>query len=221
MIDLPPIGSPGVYDVGVLNSFLQTVRSDKQQEVMVLIYNAIALHNLVDDFASSVAMLDHIDQFVLDERDVGKIETTKSLKCLAAWRDMSGREAAMTLYHFKETLEGLCRNAGRIGEINTDSSALRAARARFKSEFPDVDAVRHAMAHRAESTATLENLKANACSGFFQIARVKGRTLNVTRRKQNYSLEIDNDRRRVLAGIANDVLCAFRAIAGDLPRCHE
>jgi hypothetical protein len=75
------------------------------------------------------------------------------------WRQMAGRDAAMSLFHFQRTLEALRQKALREGTTlrkGVDFGKLRIAWKLYDSQFKDVVRMRHTVGHEAEFYSSLE-----------------------------------------------------------------
>jgi hypothetical protein len=223
MLDLP-IGAPGVYNVGVLQPFIDKLPSEEHREALVLVFNLIQLSRLVDDFAAAVALLDYVEKSGADVEVVSPgsskpIEIARVVHALKLWNDMAGRDASMTVFHFGKTLAAIRSGLSGLSSIKGDveHARLRATAKRFRQDFPNFEKTRHGAGHRAELTASVSSLSEHSASGVFIFGTLKDRTYTVTFAGGRRTLAIDHQTRGNLAEIANEIFAAFPKIAADLP----
>jgi hypothetical protein len=83
------------------------------------------------------------------------------------WMAIAGRDGAMTLYHFDETMDGIVSSLDLVPTLmaNIDHKNLRIYRKLFNSFFPGFENIRHAVAHRAELTRDRRSFERNAFTG--------------------------------------------------------
>jgi hypothetical protein len=223
MLDLP-IGSPGVYDVSVLQPFVDKLPPEEQRGALVLLFNLIQISSLVDDFAAAVALLDYVEKAGADVEAVSPgnckpIEIVRVVHALKLWNGMAGRDAAMTIFHFGKTLAAIrtCLNGLSSIKGDVEHTRLRAAAKRFRQDFPNFEKLRHVVGHRAETTASATSLKEHSASGVFILGTLKDRTYTITFDGGLRILAIDHQTRGNLAEIANEIFSAFPNIAANLP----
>jgi hypothetical protein len=223
MLDLP-IGSPGVYDVSVLQPFVDELPPEEHRCALVLIFNLVQISRLVDDFAAAVALLDYAEKSAADVEAVSPgaskpIEIARVVHALKLWNDMAGRDAAMTVFHFGKTLAAIRSGLNDLSTLKGDveHARLRAAAKRFRQDFPISEKTRHGTGHRAELTASVNSLRENLASGEFIWGRLKDRKYTVTFAGGHRTLAIDHRTRDNLAEIANEVFAAFPKISANLP----
>ncbi|MBB5046440.1 hypothetical protein HNR60_001185 [Rhodopseudomonas rhenobacensis] len=222
-----PSGSPGVYDVGRLQPFVESLPAAEQEEALALIFNLIQIHRLVDDFAAAVALLDYTEQLEAQVKIVSPgsgepTELARNLKTLNIWDEMAARDAAMTVFHFGKTVEAIRAASREIPTIkqNIEHARLRLATKRFRKEFPDFEMMRHAVGHRAEATSSLRSVKAHSAGGVFIFGSLERRTYTMTMKGDHHSLAIDHRTRLTLAEIARVVFSAFPEIEASLPQLN-
>lgn len=218
------IGSPGVYDVAVLQPFIDQLPSEQQSGALLLIFNLVQISKLVDAFAAAVALLDHVENLATDVEAVHPgpskpIEITRVVHALELWSEMAGRDAVMTVYHFEKTISAIRSALNAIPSVKSDveHENLRAAARRFRQEFPDSEKARHAVGHRAELTASIKSIKAHSEAGAFVFGRLRSRAYTVSFDGIHRELAIDNSNRQKLAEIAHGVFSAFPKLAANLP----
>jgi hypothetical protein len=223
MLDLP-IGSPGVYDLGVLQPFVDKLPSEEQRGALMLLFNLVQISRLVDDFAAAVALLDYVEKAGADVEAVNPgnckpIEIVRVVHALKLWNGMAGRDAAMTVFHFGKTLAAIRTGLNDISSMKGDveHTRLRAAAKRFRLDFPNFEKARHGVGHRAETTASVSSLQEHSANGVFIFGALTDRTYTITFDGGHRTLAIDHQTRETLAETANEAFSAFPKIAANLP----
>ena len=136
------MGPFGVYDIGVLQPFVNELPPDEHRGALVLIFNLVQISRLVDDFAAAVALLDYVEKLAVDVVSPcasKPIEIARVVHALKLWNDMAGRDAAMTVFHFGKTLAAIRRGLNDLSTLKGDveHARLRAAAKRFRQDFPE------------------------------------------------------------------------------------
>ncbi|MCK1423902.1 hypothetical protein IVB15_01315 [Bradyrhizobium sp. 182] len=221
MSDLPA-DSPGVYDVGILQPFVDALPEEEQRSGMVVLFNLVQLHRLVNDFGGAVALLDHVE---IEVKKIQVLRTTQSvlfnraLHMYKIWSEMAGRDAAATIFHFGKTIDAIRSGMRKLPTIlnGVDHDRLRAASKQFHRSFPDYALIRHGAGHRAESTASIQSLNKHSEDGTFIFGTIKDRVYTVTFESKHRTLAIDKPTRRILAQIAKSIYEAFPKLTESLP----
>lgn len=86
---------------------------------------------------------------------------------LSGWQLMAAREGALAIYHFGQALFGVASSLGACPTLSrlVDHPAIRLSRKSFEATFPGYDAIRHAVAHVADFSATTEKRKIHSIRG--------------------------------------------------------
>lgn len=133
------------------------------------------------------------------------------------WKFLATHECALQLHHLRERLKRvpgyfLRRCPSLVSQV--DAQALRAARKRLDEYFPDIDMLRHAIAHAGEIETTPKGLAPEqefALSGFHQpdvfSAPYKG---------QVRKLEVSSESLSRIQEVVAVFLTAFTVVAGTL-----
>jgi hypothetical protein len=100
--------------------------------------------------------------------DIRQLGTTRST--LSEWTLIAGRDAAMTVYHFAETIEAtkLLLHECPPLKAMVDWKEIRKAQKRFSAAFPQYEMIRHAVAHDGELADSPKAFKKNSHSGEYQ-----------------------------------------------------
>lgn len=222
--------SPGVYNIGILEPFIHSLPTDEEQyHSMIHVHNLTRLSDFLSDFASAVALREHVEtlrQQVLSAGGVDKLALNQNMHVLKRWDDMAGREAAMTIFHYGETFKairsGLRNNPTLLA--NANHASLRSAARQFDKEFPNADIGRHAAGHRGEFSATLAEAKKHAVSSdgrrTFIFPHMEGDEFVATAKGQETRLKVGNANREKLAEITVLVFSSFPILDGKLPPIH-
>lgn len=161
-------GTPGVYDIGALQSFVDSLPNEEEQiHAMVILLNIKNLSSYVNDYGSSVGLhsyVQHLREGVFRDVQPGTLDFTNQMHMLKNWSEMAGREAAMTVYHVGKALMQIKNNLRftEIIKMDTNSEILKKASKALEHAFPNYEIARNSVAHRAEAMATFEHLKAHA-----------------------------------------------------------
>lgn len=220
-------GTPGVYNISVLESFIHSLpNEDEQYNSMILLNSLVNLNGLVNDFAAAVALYDHVFGLRQSVHNVGDAELltfTKTMNLLNIWYDIAGREAAMTVYHIGKALEAIRSNLRSAPTIKADviDDMLRKASSGLQRAFPNYSSVRNAVGHRAEIFATLDDVKRHAIDieggRQFVWGVMEGRDYVVTYKKVKARVSLTDEACRELNAIVATVYSAFPAIKHLLP----
>ena len=92
------------------------------------------------------------DDFVLYANSRGLQDQEGSPNYVRSWMFIAGRDGAMTLYHFAQTLSSIRGSFGSCPTFRAtvDHPAIRQAEKDLKAAFPAIDALRNAVAHWGE-----------------------------------------------------------------------
>ena len=86
------------------------------------------------------------------KRDANDNAANEALEILDGWPVIAARDGAMSIYHFRKTLEGLDACIGQLPSLHAATNRPHRKRARrvFEARFPHFIKVRHAVAHSGE-----------------------------------------------------------------------
>lgn len=123
----------------------------------ILKANLFNLASAVARFAAAIALYDFCDP-----RNSEGSAAHKNY-----WRNMAGRDGALTLFDFAQLIEA---TRSSLNEVPTllpfiDTGALKIAEKLFASQFQYFHLVRHAAAHPGELFSTTQSLEENVITG--------------------------------------------------------
>ena len=133
------------------------------------------------------------------------------------WRFIACNECILELYHLRSRLAKIqavkLRNCPSIRTL-VDMAQLRSARKRLDDDFPDIEALRHATAHRGENEAHDE---IHAPDGLFALSgfREPDRYSTPYEGKLRY-LDINNESLTKISIVVSEYLRAFEPAAAEL-----
>jgi hypothetical protein len=117
-------------------------------------------HNLVvfyEAFQASIALFDLLEW-------AGQAPGATALPLdFIRYRRIAARDAALNLYHFKYSLRAIKKNLPKSVALSAriDAVAIRNALKYFNSNFPNIDQVRHAVAHAGELFSNVAKMRQN------------------------------------------------------------
>jgi hypothetical protein len=123
------------------------VTGDLSGEEIDITWNvSISLRHLVeytDDFRAALALFDACNEGLASD---------PKAPWLRKWRDLAGRDAGMSLWHFGRTIEGVQELIGDhpILKTRTNPRTLKQARSLLERKFRMREQIRHAIAHRSD-----------------------------------------------------------------------
>lgn len=92
------------------------------------------------------------------------------------WLRVAARDGALNIYHFVKTIEGIERTLAKLPAMREriEMKNFREARRVLRAAFPDLDLLRHAIAHAGEKSSDSHSFKRHSTSEerqdeFFQI----------------------------------------------------
>lgn len=223
MADFPKVGTPGVYDIASVEPYVHSLAEEEQQHAMVMLLNLTHLNAYTNEYAAAVALVDHVEgleaQAIANpERD--QLTQNRKRYLLTMWREMAGRDAAMLVAHYEETLSAIRGEMKNVATIRAEvlHDRLRNADRVLWQAFPKLNKVRNAFAHRSEYTATLETAKKHAVEGRrLTFGHMEGRIYTVTSWGEDRQVSLTNESWRKLADITVEVFAAFPQLDGMLP----
>lgn len=220
-------GTPGVYDIAVLQSFVDSLPTEEEQHnSMVVLLNLKNLNGYVNDYASAIGLRRYVQglrEEVLHNVPSGTLDFTNQMHMLKNWDEMAGREASMTVFHVGKTLMQIKNNLRFTSTISADadSEALRRASSELERAFPNYEVARHAAGHRAEAFATLDSMKANAIDveegQKLLIGNVDGDEYVTSFKKKMIKVPLTEEARQRLNGVVAIIYSAFPKLVHMLP----
>ncbi|GEM_PF-1210483 len=223
-------GEPGVHDIAVVQSFVNSLPTEEEQHhSMVVFLNLQNLNGYVNDYASAISLRSYVQvlrEEVLRNLQFGTFEFTNKMHTLNKWDDMAGREASMTVFHVGKTLMQIKENLRLTGTIraDADSAVLRSASRELERAFPNYEVARHAAGHRAEAFASLDSMKANAIDveegQKLLIGSMDGDEYVATFKKKLIKVPLNEEARQRLNGVVALIYSAFPKLVHMLPQLN-
>lgn len=215
------------FDPASLQPFIRSLPTeDEQNHSLIVLLNLINLGGYVDDYGAVVALHTNVLRFregVHLKMTPGTAAFTNSLGTFQKWDEMCGREAAMTLFHVGKSLMQIKSNLRFTETIKADSNAdsLRKASGELERAFPNYNVARHAVGHRAEAMASLEQVKEHSIEieGWqeFRMGRVEGDDYVATFEKKLIKVPLTEEARQRLNGVVALIYSAFPKLQPMLP----
>ncbi len=150
------------------------------REQINLLLRLACLH--VFRFSTAVSLIRHCEPLVGPELGTEPAE----------WMGIAVRDAAISIYHFSETLRAFSANLRKCPTLQArvDAGKLRRARKALAREFPDIVLLRNAVGHLAEQLSTPEKVAElqrpneflvweEQVGGYFSMASRKGRQVRL------------------------------------------
>lgn len=223
-------GTPGVYDIAVAKSFIESLEpEEEQQQSMVMLLNLGNLCSYVNDYAAAIGLHTHVGQLraaVVKEMASNTLEFSNNMHMLKNWDEMAGRKAAMTIFHVGKALVHIKANMRFTPTIkaDVDSDSLRKATGELERAFPNYNFARHAAGHRAESMASLEKVKEHAIEiegvQQFIMGVIEDDDYVATFEKKLIRVPLTEDARRRLNNVVASIYSAFPKLLPMLPRLN-
>lgn len=187
----------------------------------------LSLQGYVDDFRSAVRLYDFCRVQEATKQLTGASNLPKQfLKELPRWPFLAGRDGAMTIYHFSIALEGLQTNIAKCPTLTpyVERPLLKSANKLLRKYFPDLEQIRHSVAHTADKMKTPEKHAEHSFSGSYSglgIAIKKSTQVTIINSFQDrlftntwegkvLSYELSQDTWKKLIAIKKEVWAAFK-----------
>jgi len=128
----------------------------------ILVGNLLNIDTFVRDFAAAVALYDLCDP--------GSPNLAIPSEHISALRMMSGSQGAIAIFNLAKTLAAIRGSLNKVPTLlpHIDTDALKTAEKKLKDAFPNVEAIRHGVAHGGEALATEHNVDKHMPSGTFE-----------------------------------------------------
>lgn len=220
-------GTPGVYDASLLQPFINSLPTEEEQHhSMITLLNLQNLNGYVNDYASAIGLHNHVQDLrksVLNVNEPNTLVFNNNMHLLRNWDDIAGREAAMTLFHVGKALMQIKANMRFTQTIKADSDAdsLRKASGELERAFPNYNVARHAVGHRAEAMASLEQVKEHAIEieggQEFIMGNVQGDDYVATFEKKLLKVPLTEEARQRLNNVVALIYSAFPKLTHMLP----
>lgn len=144
------------HDINKIMVDISRIPQSEREATWINISSVNNLIGYVEDFGAVCRLYEFCKSSRYTDR-----ENSDYLK----WSLVAGRDGAMSMYHFWMILSGTnFRDCPTLRNF-IDFCKLKDARKKFKQAFPDIEKVRHAVAHRAEIRQTLKKTTKNSFSG--------------------------------------------------------
>lgn len=123
----------------------------EHRNAQLLLFHLANLAELVRQFGYAVDLLEHSAK----QRHYSLPDTPAT-----HWANMAGMHAALTIYHFRASLNAVVERLGQCRSLiqNVDTKALEAVRERFREQFPYAKHIRDAVGHSADRMFKPENV---------------------------------------------------------------
>lgn len=164
-----------------------------------------------DQFASAVALFDHVEALISNNRSAGG--NVRERAAMANWMDISANHAALTVYHFQSTLRSIRDQIQYAPTLaaKVDSRKIEAAYNRFPLEFPVWKEVRDWVGHFADKMFKPADIENNLTpDGLLFHGTLIGRSLVFTRKGEFIQLDVTEENRQRLRAVKNDAYSAFQ-----------
>jgi hypothetical protein len=180
------------------------------------------LDSYATQFGYAVALFDETEPRLVER---GKIRPTKdsieqhmkAIQTLQGWLFMAARDASMIVYHIRSTLYSIKSNAEKCPSVlqRTDISTLDAAIAKLHSDFPVLIDLRHAVAHDADTSFSLEQrakheINTESFTGLLLGGNLEGRKFSYGREGKIVSMPVTNDETAKLRAVGDLACSAFK-----------
>lgn len=220
------LGTPGVYDIGILEPFIQSLDSKEEQPGMLVLFNLIELNTYLNDFTAAVGLHEYValmieDALATQMKDT--LTTNRKMHMLKVWNNMAGREAAMAVFHFGKAIESVRAGLKNVPSIKEHvlHDELRSVKRQLSRDFPGHEMARHAAGHRAEAVKSMDELKRHAVQKDngkeFILTNVGENQYRATFKGEEVSIGLDQRSREKLRALASRVYTAFPKLSGLLP----
>jgi hypothetical protein len=171
------------------------------------------------------------------EGDPSDKNADATLELMDGWPVIAARDGALSIYHFRRTIDGIDETLARTPSLAgmVDAAARKSARKMFQAAFPDFTNVRDAVAHSGDKSRTKDKREEHAFRGEWQNSQMAflhgdGTPIEVTlvdvlnnRQYSNtwegrvISYEISLASLEKLAAIRGEVYRAFQPLVPMLP----
>lgn len=223
MTDFPKVGTAGVHDAANAEPYLHALPEEEQHHAMMMFFNLTQLNVFANEYAAAVNLVAHVEELEqhLIAHPLGdELLQNQNRHLLKMWREIAGRDAAMTVFHYDKTLRAVRGEMKNVPTIKseTDHARLRAADQSLRRSFPKLEDVRNAFAHRAETTVSLKEARTHAVGGRkLTFGHMEGRVYTVTFRGEDRKVSLTVEAATNLANVTREVYAAFPQLDGMLP----
>jgi|ERR1700730_3321273 len=198
---------------------------DRDVKVCIL-KNMLGLSIFLEQFKKAVALFELLER---SDPPVGVLENE-----LFTYRMIAARDGALSIFHFKCSLEAIKKQLPRCRSIaaKVDAVKIRDSVKQFSAFFPHTDNVRHAIAHAGERFSSPERMKEHSMKvarygpgfaideGGYLLSALHERTYSVGNLGEIFSVRLDQTAISNLQAVISSVQQAFQAYfeARDQPR---
>lgn len=155
----------------------ESLPESERRAAGVLINNLFAVQMHASSFADAVALFRDcrlraqtfdLDAIFKSGSSAERRALQEQHSLLHRWTTLAARDGAMSIYHFAKAMEAGTDFSGcpSLG-ATVDHKALRLVRKLFASRFPHFLPMRHALAHKAELTGSVQQIDENSIKGDF------------------------------------------------------
>jgi hypothetical protein len=180
------------------------------------------LDSYATQFGFAVALFDEVEPRRVEQVRIrptrGTIEQhMKTIQTLQGWLFMAARDATMIVYHVRSTLHSVKSNVEKCPCVlqRTSIPALDHAITRLDSDFPAIVELRHAVAHDADTTFSLEtrakhSINTESFTGLILGGNLEGRNFIYGREGKIVSMPITKTETTKLRTVADLACVAFK-----------
>jgi hypothetical protein len=197
----------------------------EKEHVVALHFNLISLETFRDNFADDLALLDFCSR---NARALSTEDPTRvgdKHRMLMSWREIAGRDGAMTIWDFARTTHLISTNLEKCPTLKpmVVRKNIESALAEFQRCFPHAKTIRHAAAHPADIFGTARDRQRNAFSGPYRddkiqiddsreivLSGVRGRKVTVTIGGNIINYELSQASLDIIEDVKNRILEEFR-----------
>ncbi len=136
--------------------------SEKELEGILHIEHLLGnLQRFVENFGSAITLYE-------GSKLASNTDSHSENNFVSGWIFVAARDGAMSLYHFSKTLDALRASFKNTPLLknHVNHEMLRETSKEFHKFFNEIDKTRHAVAHAAELTKSLEDVEKNAIRNY-------------------------------------------------------
>jgi len=182
-----------------------------------------ALDGYLFEFSAAVDLFEHVEGIWQQHTRNVWAELTEPLNKSEGWRRLTvsrklvswalipSRDAAISIYHFKKTLDAFNHSIRKCPTLfqKIDPVSLRESGRIFSRSFPKAERLRHAVAHSAEHKVTRESFARHMEKGTYLENRLDGRTFTLSREREELSIEISHKTTAILENVMQSIRNSF------------
>ena len=189
---------------------------DDQAVKDCILKNILGLSIFLEDFKKAVALFELLER---SDFPVGVSENE-----LFTYRMIAGRDGALSVFHFKYSLDAIKKQRPHCRSIaaKVDAIKIRDVVKQFSAFFPHTDNVRHGIAHAGEVFSSPEKMKVSSMKvarygqgfaideGGYLLSALHERTYSVGNLGEIFSVRLDQTAISNLQAVISSVQQAFQ-----------